>query len=103
MDILHHGIRFEADAIAHFCREHRVRKLSLFGSVLGDEFRPDSDIDVLVELEADAHVGLIGFAGLELELSELLGRKVDLNTPGCLSKYFRDRVQAEAEVLYAAA
>jgi len=103
MDVVHHGICFDADAIAGFCRRNRVRKLSLFGSVLRDEFGPDSDIDVLVELESDAKVGLIGFAGLELELSQLLGRRVDLNTPACLSRYFRERVQAEAEVLYAAA
>lgn len=103
MDVVHHGIRFDAAVITNFCRRNRVRKLSLFGSVLRDDFGPESDVDVLVELEADARIGLIGFAGIELELSGLLGRRVDLNTPASLSPYFRDRVQAEAEVLYAAA
>lgn len=90
------------DRIADFCRRNNIRRLALFGSVLRDDFRPDSDIDVLVEFEPDAHVGLRFFA-LELELSDILGRKVDLNTPGFLSDYFRDEVLAEAEVQYDAA
>ena len=88
-----------ADRIADFCRRHHIRKLSLFGSVLRDDFRPDSDIDVLVEFEPEARMGLAFFA-MEIELSEILGRKVDLNTPGFLSKYFRDEVLREAEVQY---
>ncbi|MGA2032578.1 MAG: nucleotidyltransferase family protein [Thermoguttaceae bacterium] len=88
-----------ADKIADFCRRHHIRKLSLFGSVLRDDFRPDSDIDVLVEFEPGARTGLAFFA-MEIELSELLGRKVDLNTRGFLSKYFRDQVLNEAEVQY---
>ena len=87
------------DKIAEFCRRHRIRKLSLFGSVLRDDFRPDSDIDVLVEFEPGARTGFAFFA-MEIELSEILGRKVDLNTPGFLSKYFRDQVLKEAEVQY---
>jgi predicted nucleotidyltransferase len=90
------------DRIADFCRRNHIRRLALFGSVLRDDFRPDSDIDVLVEFEPDARVGLRFFA-LEEELSEILGRKVDLNTPGFLSDYFRDEVLAEAEVQYDAA
>ncbi len=90
------------DIVAEFCRRNRIRRLALFGSVLRDDFRPDSDVDVLVEFEPDARVGLRFFA-LELELSEILGRKVDLNTPGFLSDYFRDEVLAEAEVQYDAA
>ena len=88
--------------IAAFCQRHHIRKLALFGSALRDDFRSDSDIDVPVEFEP-AHVpGLLRLAGMELELSELLGgRKVDMNTPMCLSPYFRDEVLAEAEVLYA--
>ena len=87
-----------------FCRRHHIRKLALFGSVLRDDFRPDSDIDVLVEFESSHVPGLIRLAGMELELSNLLGgRSVDLNTPLCLSPYFRDEVLAEAEVLYAQA
>ena len=89
--------------IAEFCRKNNIKKLSLFGSALRDDFRPDSDIDILVEFEPEAHVGLITFAGLELELSALFGRKVDLNTPGFISKYYRDKVIAEAEVQYDAA
>ena len=85
--------------IAEFCRRHHICKLSLFGSVLRDDFRPDSDVDVLVEFEPDHIPGLIRFAGMELELSKLLGgRKVDLNTPQFLSLYFRDEVLEEAEV-----
>jgi len=86
--------------IAQFCRKHRIRRLSLFGSVLRDDFRSDSDVDVLVEFEP-AHVPGLAFFDMETELSEILGRKVDLNTPGFLSPYFRDQVMAEAEVQYA--
>ena len=87
------------EKIADFCRRHHIRKLSLFGSVLRDDFRPDSDIDVLVEFEPGARTGLAFFA-MEIELSELLRRKVNLNTTGFLSKYFHDRVLNEAEILY---
>ena len=96
-------VPIDRDRIAEFCRRHHIRRLSLFGSVLRDDFRPDSDVDVLVEFEPGDRVGLIGLAGLELELAELLGRKVDLNTPGFLSRYFREQVLAEAEVQYDAA
>lgn len=90
--------------VAAFCRRHHIRKLALFGSVLRDDFRPDSDIDVLVEFEPGHVPGFIRLAGIELELSEILGgRKVDMNTPMCLSPYFRDEVLAEAEILYAQA
>ena len=87
------------EQVAEFCRRHHIRKLSLFGSVLRDDFRPDSDVDVLVEFEPEHIPGLIRFAGMELELSQLLGgRKVDLNTPQFLSPYFRDEVLEEAAV-----
>lgn len=91
------------DRLAEFCRRNQIRRLALFGSVLRDDFGPDSDIDVLVKFEPSARVGLLGLAGMEIELSEVLGRKVDLNTPGFLSKYFRKQVLAEAEVQYDAA
>ncbi len=97
------GIDISKDRIADFCRRHRIRRLSLFGSILRADFRPDSDVDVLVEFEPGARVGLIKLAGIEIELSELLGRKVDLNTPGFLSRYYRDRVLTEAQVQYDAA
>jgi uncharacterized protein len=87
------------ESIADFCRRYRIRRLSLFGSVLREDFGPDSDVDVLVEFEPGTRVGLKFFA-IERELSEMLGRKVDLNTPGFLSKYFRDEVLAEAEDQY---
>ncbi len=69
-------------------------------SVLRKDFDSDSDVDVLVEFEPDKRVGLIRLAGLELELGEILGRKVDLNTPGFLSKYYRDEILSQAEVQY---
>ena len=91
------------ERIADFCRRNHIRRLALFGSVLRDDFRADSDVDVLVEFEPGARVGLLRLAGMEIELGEILGRKVDLNTPGFLSRYFRDKVLAEAEVQYDAA
>jgi uncharacterized protein len=99
----YHGISLSDAAVTTFCQHHHIAKLSLFGSILGDEFRPDSDIDVLVEFKPGHVPGLIRMAGIEIELSELLGRKVDLRTPAELSKYFRDRVIREAELQYAAA
>jgi len=89
-------------AISEFCRKHRICKLSLFGSVLRDDFGPESDIDVLVEFERGSTPGLITLASFEIELSRMLGRKVDLRTPGDLSRYFRDDVIRTAKVQYAA-
>ena len=97
------NFKLPKEKIAEFCKKNHVRKLSLFGSALRDDFTLDSDIDVLVEFEPETRVGLIRFAGLELELGEILGRKVDLNTPGFLSKYYRDKVLVEAVVQYDAA
>jgi uncharacterized protein len=81
---------------------NRIRKLSYYGSVLRDDFGPESDVDVLIEVEEGARVGLIGLASMELELSEILGRKADLCTAGDLSRYFRDAVLRTAELHYAA-
>lgn len=88
--------------LADFCRSHHIRRLSLFGSVLRDDFGPDSDVDVLVEFDP-AHVpGFFRLFDMENELSLLFGgRKVDLRTPEDLSRYFRDEVVARAEVQYA--
>ncbi len=97
-----HGVEISKDELREFCRKHGIVRLALFGSVLRQDFSPDSDIDVLVEFEPHMRVGL-RFFQIERELSELLGRRVDLNTPGFLSKYFRDQVLAEAEVQYDAA
>jgi len=96
------SIRMELpkEQIAAFSRRHRIRRLAFFGSVLRDDFTPDSDVDVLVEFEPGARVGLIRFAGIENELSRLIGRKVDLNTAGFLSPYYRDEVLREAEAAY---
>ena len=88
--------------LAEFCREHRIRRLSIFGSALRDDFRPDSDLDLLVEFEPGHRIGLIGMAALQRELSTLVGRDVDLRTPGDLSPYFRNEVLRSAVVQYAA-
>lgn len=85
--------------IIEFCQRHHIRKLALFGSVLRDNFRPDSDVDVLVEFEP-GHVPGFAFFGMQEELSNLLGRKVDLNTPKFLSRYFRNRILSEVMVQY---
>jgi predicted nucleotidyltransferase len=91
------------DRIAEFCRLNHIRRLAFFGSVLRDDFGPDSDVDVLVEFEPGARVGLFELYDMEQELSRILGgRKVDVNTAKSLSKYFRDEVLQEAEVQYAA-
>ena len=88
------------DKITEFCGRHQIRRLALFGSVLREDFGANSDVDVLVEFEPGTRVGLIRLAGMELELSEILGRKVDLNTPRCLSPHFRERALAEAQTLH---
>ena len=86
--------------IAEFCERNNISRLALFGSVLGEDFKSDSDVDVLIEFEPGTRVGLKFFA-LQEELSQILGRKEDLNTPGFLSKYFRLSVMKEAEDHYA--
>ncbi len=87
--------------IAEFCRRHHVKRLALFGSVLGEGFGPDSDVDVLVEFEKGHVPGLIRLAGVEAELADLMrGHKVDLRTPQDLSRYFRQDVLERAEVVY---
>jgi len=96
-------IHIPREHIADFCRRYRIRKLSLFGSVLREDFDSNSDVDVLVEFEPDTRVGLIRLARLESELEGIIGHKVDLNTPGFLSKYFREEILSQAEVQYDAA
>jgi predicted nucleotidyltransferase len=98
----YHGINISRETIASFCQRHRIRRLSLFGSILRTDFRPDSDVDVLVEFERGHTPGLAFFA-MQDELSDMFGRKVDLHTAASLSKYFRGQVLAEAEVQYDAA
>jgi len=90
------------DRIADFCRRHHIRRLSVFGSALREDFREDSDVDILVEFEPEHTPGLLKLARMERELAQLLGgRKVDLRTPEDLSRYFREEVLKEAEVQYA--
>ncbi|MDQ7784856.1 MAG: nucleotidyltransferase family protein [Desulfomonilaceae bacterium] len=90
------------DLIEEFCRKHHIRRLSIFGSYLREDFRAESDIDFLVEFEEGHTPGLLRISAMERELSEILGgRKVDLRTARDLSRYFRDQVVASAEVQYA--
>ena len=95
-------IEIPTDEIADFCRRHRIRSLSLFGSVLREDFRPDSDADVLVEFEPDAQVGFIALSRMQRELAELLQRPVDLVPKEGLKPKIREAVLASAEVVYAA-
>ncbi len=95
------SIPVDKKKIADFCRRHHIQKLAFFGSVLRTDFGPESDVDVLVEFEP-GHVPGLAFFTMESELSEIRGRKVDLNTSQFLSRYFRNQVLAEAEVQYAA-
>ena len=98
------NIAISQEKVADFCRRHRIRRLALFGSVLRDDFGPESDIDVLVDFEPGTKVGLFKLYDLEQELSRILGgRRVEMNTRNSLSKYFRDSVLLEAETLYAQA
>ena len=85
--------------LEQFCRDHHIRRLALFGSALREDFRADSDVDILVEFEAGRTPGF-KFWEIEEELTEMYGRKVDLNTPQDLSIYFRQQVEAEAQPLY---
>jgi hypothetical protein len=93
----------DPDTLAALCRRHHIRRLSLFGSTLRGADRADSDVDLLVEFVPGGAPGLLGLAGIEMELSQLLrGRRVDLRTPQDLSKHFRDQVMRTAQVQYAA-
>ena len=87
------------EEVAQFCRRHHIRRLALFGSVLREDFRADSDVDVLVEFEP-GHTPGFGFFDVQAELSGLLGRAVDLNTAGFLSPRIRSAVEREAEVIF---
>ena len=87
-------------AVGDFCRRHHIRRLSLFGSVLRSDFSAESDIDVLVDFEPGARMGLIALAGMEIELSQLLGRRVEIHTVRGLHPSFRDAVLEIAEAQY---
>ena len=94
-------INVPQEKIEQFCKKHGIRNLAFFGSVLRENFNADSDVDVLVEFEPDRVVGLLRLAEMELELSEITKRKVDLRTPTELSQYFRGEVLDSSEVQYA--
>ena len=91
------------EKIEDFCRRNGICRLGFFGSVLRDDFSPESDVDVLVEFKPEARVGLITLAGMEIELSEVLGHRAEMHTVRSLNPQFRDEVLEQAEVLYDAA
>lgn len=93
---------FDTESIALFCKRNQVKRLAFFGSVLTSRFGPHSDIDVLIEFLPGHTPGLFALSGMELELSGLFGRKVDLRTPAELSRHFREEVLQSAETQYAA-
>lgn len=107
--MLINGVNFPEDRIIEFCRRHGVQKLSLFGSILrppspegGYGFRPTSDVDMLVEFLPGRTPSLLDFAGMQMEMTELIGREAQLHTPPMLSRFFRDEVLREARMLHAA-
>jgi predicted nucleotidyltransferase len=93
-------IDLSEDKIKDFCQHNRIRRLSLFGSVLREDFGPESDINVLVEFEPGTNVGLITLAGMEIELGQILGYKVEIHTVKGLNPHFRNEVLDQAEVQY---
>ena len=98
-----HGIDIPQERMAAFCRENGICRLALFGSVLRDDFRPDSDVDVLVEFQAGVRVGYLAIARMARELADMMGRAVDMRTPAELHPAFRDEVMKEALTEYVAA
>lgn len=97
------GIPIDRKKVANFCRQYQIHSLALFGSVLREDFRPNSDVDVLIEFKPEATAGFLRLAAMEIELSQILGRRVDLRTPAELSRYFREEVLKDAEVQYVSA
>lgn len=88
--------------LGDFCRRNHITKISLFGSALRNKLRADSDIDILVDFDPEHIPGLFELSGMEMELSEMIGRKVDLRTAEELSRYFRDDVLKKARIEYVA-
>lgn len=101
MSIVPARIDIPREEIAEFCRRNRVRRLALFGSVIRDDFTPQSDVDVLVEFEPGYAAGF-EFFDMRYELIDLFNREVDLHTAASLSPYFRQEVLDEAEEIYVA-
>ena len=97
-------IEIPVDKIAAFCQRNHLKRLALFGSVLRDDFRSESDVDILVTFEPETHIGYIGLGGLEIELSEILGRKVDLHTlegvERSRNRLLREAIFGSAETVY---
>ncbi len=93
-------IKYSKEELREFCIRNHIKKLSFFGSVLTDQFTDESDVDMLVEFEEKKKPGLLGLVGMEIELTEMLGRKVDLRTPEELSRHFRNDVIREAQIEY---
>ena len=102
VEMVVNGVTFPMDRIAEICRRYGAARLSLFGSILRDDFHDGSDVDVLVEFAPGTRIGLIGVARMEQELTDVIGRRVDLRSAGDLSRYFRDEVVAGARLLHAA-
>jgi predicted nucleotidyltransferase len=96
-------IQLDPEFVTEFCQRHHVQRLSLFGSVLTDKFRPESDVDVLIEFEPEQTPGLLALARMQFEIEAVVRRPVDLRTPKDLSRYFRDEVLRSAEVQYSVA
>jgi hypothetical protein len=96
------GVNFPMHTLAELCRRYGAQRLSLFGSILRDDFTAAGDVDILVDFLPQTRIGLIGMANMEAELGEAIGRRVDLRTPADLSPHFRDEVVARARLLHAA-
>ncbi len=98
----YHGISFDGDRIAEFCRRHQVTRFSLFGFIAREDFGPTSDIDILLEFGSSGTPSLLDLGGMVIELTEMLGRQVDLKTWGFMSEPVRRRVELQRQVQYAA-
>ncbi len=94
------AIALPYEKITGFCQQNPIAKLSLFGSILRDDFNSESDVDMLVEFIPGSKITYFDLAGMEIELTEIVGQKVDLRTPGELSRYFRQNVIDSAQTIY---
>lgn len=94
------GTELPLDEIKEFCQRNPIEKLSVFGSILREDFNSESDVDLLVEFTPDSQIGYFELVDMELELTDLIGRKVDLRTPAEISRYFRQKVLDSAQVIY---
>ncbi|CAN5831166.1 nucleotidyltransferase [soil metagenome] len=99
--LVHNHIEIDEEKLAAICRRYHVRELALFGSILRNDFRDDSDIDVLVEFEPDARIGFIALQDFNEELESFLGRPVDVVTRNGLNRFLREPVLSSARVVYA--